>query len=148
MAEKQTDLIKPEEFVFRISSGEKVTARGGDSDLGFFIDNAPFLVRNTRPLLTPKDEAGLRTQRERQYGQRPRKGPQGYIAFYVEAKGLNPHSHDANISKKRESLAIHFPYRFGSKGRQHIESMTNLQVGSLYDKMTRYSEKFVPTPSL
>lgn len=64
-----------------------------------------------------------------------------YSSFYKRGNQLNTRSFDADVSGKRKLLRECFPGRFGKNGKQSLSRLDDLQIGALFERIMKYSEK-------
>ena len=64
-----------------------------------------------------------------------------YMNFYTSGRPLNEKDFRKDVELKRRLLVSHFPGRFGKNGKQSLENLTELQIGSLFKKIMEYSDK-------
>jgi len=64
-----------------------------------------------------------------------------YEKFYRQGRYLNYRGFEADAESKRRLLVKSFPRRFGKNGKQPIEKLDDLQIGSLFSKLMEYSRK-------
>ncbi len=63
-----------------------------------------------------------------------------YQKFYDEANELSSNI-GRDSDEKTELLVKYFPGRFGDKGRNPVNNMNYLKVGSLFNKLVNYSQE-------
>jgi len=88
-------------------------------------------------------EDSLREENDEVYSVRAtaRRNNSKYSQFYQEGEIYRTGDFAKDASAKEALLLKYFPRRFGTKGKQSIERLTEIQKGALFKKLMDYSKE-------
>ena len=70
-----------------------------------------------------------------------KKSDSRYMNFYSMGRYLDERGFGKDVESKRKLLVDCFPGRFGRHGKQPLENMEEVKIGSLFEKMMKYANK-------